>query len=157
MKQNNRTKKLDPQYTSISNSQLYVTAWQRIKPESCAYNAGCIIVYSTDGTIQRFIDTDAQSYLNLSVPEGIVCDSSNQLILADRYTSKILAMNNNNNDNQQSVIHFHGDKMKSPHYVCFSNDQNTMIVSDIGNNTIQFYEKRINTPAALSTSDEKKQ
>ncbi|CAF1106046.1 unnamed protein product [Rotaria sordida] len=151
------TKKLDPQYTSISNSQLYVTAWQRIKPESCAYNAGCIIVYSTDGTIQRFIDTDAQSYLNLSVPEGIVCDSSNQLILADRYTSKILAMNNNNNDNQQSVIHFHGDKMKSPHYVCFSNDQNTMIVSDIGNNTIQFYEKRINTPAALSTSDEKKQ
>ncbi|CAF0885184.1 unnamed protein product [Rotaria sp. Silwood1] len=165
------TKKLDPQYISISNGLLYVTAWQRIKPESCAYNAGCIIVYSTDGTAQRFIDTDAQSYLNLSVPEGtksfrsevivrnifligIVCDSSNQLILADRYASKILAMNNNN---QQSVIHFHGDKMKAPHYVCFSNDQNTMIVSDIGNNTIQFYEKRTNTPQSLSAPTQKEQ
>ena len=63
-------KKLDPQYISISNNLLYVTAWQRIKPESCAYNAGCIIVYGTDGNAQRFIDTDAQSYLNLSVPEG---------------------------------------------------------------------------------------
>jgi hypothetical protein len=64
------SKKLDPQYISISNKLLYVTAWQRIKPESCAYNAGCIIVYGTDGAAQRFIDTDAQSYLNLSVPEG---------------------------------------------------------------------------------------
>ena len=64
------TKKLDPQYISISNGLLYVTAWQRIKPESCAYNAGCIIVYGTDGNAQRFIDTDAQSSLNLSVPEG---------------------------------------------------------------------------------------
>jgi hypothetical protein len=64
------TKKLDPQYISISNGLLYITAWQRIKPESCAYNAGCIIVYSPDGNPQRFIDTDAQSYLNLSVPEG---------------------------------------------------------------------------------------
>jgi len=66
------SKKLDPQYISISNNLLYVTAWQRIKPESCAYNAGCIIVYSTDGNAQRFIDTDVQSYLNLSIPEGIV-------------------------------------------------------------------------------------
>ncbi len=64
------TKKLDPQYISISNGLLYITAWQRIKPESCAYNAGCIIVYGTDGNAQKFIDTDAQSYLNLSVPEG---------------------------------------------------------------------------------------
>jgi hypothetical protein len=63
-------KKLDPQYISISNELLYVTAWQRIKPESCAYNAGCIIIYGIDGSAQRFIDTDAQSYLNLSVPEG---------------------------------------------------------------------------------------
>ena len=63
-------KKLDPQYISISNHLLYVTAWQRIKPESCAYNAGCIIVYGTDGNAHRFIDTDVQSYLNLSVPEG---------------------------------------------------------------------------------------
>ncbi|CAM4908401.1 unnamed protein product [Rotaria socialis] len=133
------TKKLDPQYISISTGLLFVTAWQRIKPESCAYNAGCIIVYSTDGSAQRCIDTDIQSCLNLSIPEGIVCDSANQLILADRHTSKILSMNN---DNQQSVIHFHGDKMKAPHYVCFSSDQNTMIVSDIGNNTVQFYEKQ---------------
>lgn len=65
-------KKLDPQYISISNGLLYVTAWQRIKPESCAYNAGCIIVYGTDGSAKRFIDTDAQSYLNLSVPEGTI-------------------------------------------------------------------------------------
>lgn len=64
------TKKLDPQYISISNNLLYVTAWQRIKPESCAYNAGCIIIYSPDGNVQRCIDTDVQSYLNLSVPEG---------------------------------------------------------------------------------------
>jgi len=64
------SKKLDPQYISISNNLLYVTAWQRIKPESCAYNAGCIIVYGSDGNAQRFIDTDVQSYLNLSVPEG---------------------------------------------------------------------------------------
>ena len=64
------SKKLDPQYISISNNLLYVTAWQRIKPESCAYNAGCIIIYGTDGNAQRFIDTDLQSYLNLSVPEG---------------------------------------------------------------------------------------
>ncbi|CAF2498294.1 unnamed protein product [Rotaria sp. Silwood2] len=132
------SKKLDPQYISISNNLLYVTAWQRIKPESCAYNAGCIIVYELDGNVQRFIDTDAQSYLNLSVPEGIICDSSNQLILADRYTSKILAINDGN---QQQAIHFRGDKMKAPHYVCFSNDQNTMIVTDVGNNTVQFYEK----------------
>ncbi|CAF0944325.1 unnamed protein product [Rotaria sordida] len=132
------SKKLDPQYISISNNLLYVTAWQRIKPESCAYNAGCIIIYGLDGNVQRFIDTDAQSYLNLSVPEGIICDSSNQLILADRYTSKILAMND---DDQQQVINFRGDKMKAPHYVCFSNDQNTMIVTDVGNNTVQFYEK----------------
>jgi hypothetical protein len=148
------SKKLDPQYISISNNLLYVTAWQRIKPESCAYNAGCIIIYRTDGNAQRFIDTDLQSSLNLSVPEGnrtflnskiliwefllgIVCDSSNQLILADRYTSKILAMN----DENQQVIHFRGDKMKAPHYVCFSNDQYTMIVTDVGNNTVQFYEK----------------
>jgi hypothetical protein len=60
------------------------------------------------------------------------------LILADRYTSKILAMNDGN---QQQAIHFRGDKMKAPHYVCFSHDQNTMIVSDVGNNTVQFYEK----------------
>jgi hypothetical protein len=132
------SKKLDPQYISISNNLLYVTAWQRIKPESCAYNAGCIIVYSTDGNAQRFIDTDLQSYLNLSVPEGIVCDSLNQLILADRYTSKILSMTDGN---QEQVIHFRGDKMKAPHYVCFSNDQYTMIVTDGGNNTVQFYEK----------------
>lgn len=66
------SKKLDPQYISISNSLLYVTAWQRIKPESCAYNAGCIIVYGSDGNAKRFIDTDAQSYLNLSVPEGTI-------------------------------------------------------------------------------------
>jgi WD40 repeat protein len=139
----------------MSNNLLYVTAWQRIKPESCAYNAGCIIVYGTDGNVQRYIDTDVQSYLNLSVPEGrrtseesvliffsssigIVSDSSNQLILADRYTSKILALNDGN---QQQVIHFRGDRMKAPHYVCFSNDQNTMIVTDVGNNTVQFYEK----------------
>jgi hypothetical protein len=64
------SKKLDPQYISISNNLLYVTAWQRIKPESCAYNAGCIIIYTPDGNAQRFIDTDVQSYLNLSVPEG---------------------------------------------------------------------------------------
>lgn len=64
------SKKLDPQYISISNGLLYVTAWQRIKPESCAYNAGCIIIYGTDGNVLRFIDTDIQSYLNLSVPEG---------------------------------------------------------------------------------------
>ena len=64
------SKKLDPQYISMSNNCLYVTAWQRIKPESCAYNAGCIIVYETNGNAQRFIDTDVQSYLNLSVPEG---------------------------------------------------------------------------------------
>ncbi|CAF3327008.1 unnamed protein product [Rotaria socialis] len=131
------SKKLDPQYISISNNLLYVTAWQRVKPESCAYNAGCIIVYGLDGNAQRFIDTDAQSYLNLSVPEGIICDSSNQLILADRYTSKIFAMS----DGNQQVIHFRGDRMKAPHYVCFTNDQNTMIVSDVGNNTVQFYEK----------------
>lgn len=43
--------------------------------------------------------------------------------------------------NQQEAIHFRGDKMKAPHYVCFSNDQNTMIVTDGGNNTVQFYEK----------------
>jgi hypothetical protein len=69
---------------------------------------------------------------------GIVCDSSNQLILADRYTSKILAMTT---DGNQQVIHFRGDRMKAPHYVCFTNDQNTMIVTDVGNNTVQFYEK----------------
>jgi hypothetical protein len=68
------SKKLDPQYISISNGLLYVTAWQRIKPESCAYNAGCIIVYGTDGNAQHFIDTDAQSYLNLSVPEGKIVE-----------------------------------------------------------------------------------
>ena len=33
------------------------------------------------------------------------------MILADRYTSKILAMND---DNQQQMIHFRGDKMKAP-------------------------------------------
>ena len=54
----------------MANNLLYVTAWQRIKPESCAYNSGCIIVYGTDGNLQKYIDTDAQSYLNLSVPEG---------------------------------------------------------------------------------------
>jgi len=59
------------------------------------------------------------------------------LILADRYTSKILALN----DGQQGVVHFRGDRMKAPHYVCFSNDQQTMIVTDVGNNTVQFYEK----------------
>lgn len=73
-------KKLDPQYISISNGLLYVTAWQRIKPESCAYNAGCIIVYGTDGNAQRFIDTDAQSYLNLSVPEGKTTNTSAELL-----------------------------------------------------------------------------
>ena len=73
---------------------------------------------------------------------GIVCDSSNQLILADRYTSKILIMNN---DNEQPITHFRGNKMKAPHYVCFSNDQNTMIVTDVGNNTVQFYEKTSHT------------
>ncbi len=77
---------------------------------------------------------------------GIVCDSSNQLILADRYTSKILGMNDGN---QQQVIHFRGDRMKAPHYVCFSNDQNTMIVTDVGNNTVQFYEKGTNTSLSL--------
>ncbi|CAF1598444.1 unnamed protein product, partial [Didymodactylos carnosus] len=133
------SKKLDPQYISISNGLLYVTGWQRIKPESCAYNAGCIIVYDVDGTPQRYIDTDAQSYLNLSVPEGILCDSASQLILADRYTSKVLCMNCENGQ----VINFHGDKMKAPHYVCFTNNQSTMIVSDVGNNTVQFYEKNI--------------
>jgi hypothetical protein len=46
-----------------------------------------------------------------------------------------------NDGNQQQAIHFRGDKMKAPHYVCFSHDQNTMIVSDVGNNTVQFYEK----------------
>ncbi len=163
------TKKLDPQYISISNGLLYVTAWQRIKPESCAYNAGCIIVYGTDGNAQRFIDTDAQSHLNLSVPEGrkvsylqkimfelfllgIVCDSSNQLILADRYTSKILGMSDGN---QQQVIHFRGDRMKAPHYVCFSNDQNTMIVTDVGNNTVQFYGKGTSTSLALPAPTQK--
>ncbi|CAF1590877.1 unnamed protein product [Didymodactylos carnosus] len=130
------SKKLDPQYISISNGLLYVTAWQRIRPESCAYNAGCIIVYETDGSVQRYIDTDAQSHLNLSVPEGIVCDNSNQLILADRYTSKILSMNSENGQ----VINFRGDKMKAPHYVCFTNNH-TMIVTDVGNNSVQFYEK----------------
>ena len=74
---------------------------------------------------------------------GIICDSSNQLILADRYTSKILAMPDG--DQQQQVIHFRGDRMKAPHYVCFSNDQNTMIVTDVGNNTVQFYEKGYST------------
>lgn len=49
-------------------------------------------------------------------------------------------------NDQQEVVHFRGDKMKAPHYVCFSNDQNTMIVTDVGNNTVQFYEKSsINT------------
>ncbi len=60
------------------------------------------------------------------------------MILADRYTSRILAMNDGN---QEQVVHFRGDKMKAPHYVCFSNDQYTMIVTDLGNNTVQFYEK----------------
>jgi hypothetical protein len=60
------------------------------------------------------------------------------LILADRYTSKILALSDGN---EQQVIHFRGDRMKAPHYVCFSNDQYTMIVTDVGNNTVQFYEK----------------
>jgi len=61
---------------------LYVTAWQRIKPESCAYNAGCIIVYGTDGRAQRFIDTDAQSYLNLSVPEGNINSLFNHVVIS---------------------------------------------------------------------------
>lgn len=69
---------------------------------------------------------------------GIACDSSNQLILADRYSSKILALNDG--DDQQ-VVHFRGDRMKAPHYVCFTNDQHVMIVTDVGNNTVQFYEK----------------
>lgn len=69
---------------------------------------------------------------------GIVCDSLNQLILADRFTSRISSINN---DNPKSIVHFYGDKMKAPHYVCFSNSQNTMIVTDIGNNTVQFYGK----------------
>lgn len=71
---------------------------------------------------------------------GIICDSSSQLVLADRYTSKILAMRDND---QQQVVHFRGDRMKAPHYVCFSNDQNTMMVTDVGNNTVQFYEKSV--------------
>lgn len=50
---------------------------------------------------------------------------------------------------QQQVVHFRGDRMKAPHYVCFSNDQNTMIVTDVGNNTVQFYEKGYNVPASL--------
>jgi hypothetical protein len=60
------------------------------------------------------------------------------LILADRYTSKILALGD---VNDQQVVHFRGDRMKAPHYVCFTNDQNTMIVTDVGNNSVQFYEK----------------
>ena len=77
---------------------------------------------------------------------GIICDSSKQLILADRYTSKILGMPD---DDQSQVIHFRGDRMKAPHYVCFSNDHNTMIVTDVGNNTVQFYEKGMHPSLAL--------
>lgn len=59
---------------------------------------------------------------------------------------------------QQQVVHFRGDRMKAPHYVCFSNDQNTMIVTDVGNNTVQFYEKINSTshPSILSKSNNKK-
>ena len=52
-------------------------------------------------------------------------------------------------EDQSQVIHFRGDRMKAPHYVCFSNDQNTMIVTDVGNNTVQFYERGINPSLAL--------
>jgi hypothetical protein len=56
-----------------------------------------------------------------------------------------------NNEHQQQVVHFRGDRMKAPHYVCFSNDQNTMIVTDVGNNTVQFYEKGYSMPPGLSS------
>ena len=52
---------------------------------------------------------------------------------------------------QQQVAHFRGDRMKAPHYVCFSNDQNTMIVTDVGNNTVQFYEKGFNLSLNVPT------
>ena len=55
----------------------------------------------------------------------------------------------------QQVVHFRGDRMKAPHYVCFSNDQHTMIVTDVGNNTVQFYEKGTNVTFTLPSSDQK--
>jgi len=59
------------------------------------------------------------------------------------------------NDGNQQVIHFRGDRMKAPHYVCFSHDQNTMIVTDVGNNTVQFYEKGTHTSLSLPPTTQK--
>jgi hypothetical protein len=112
-----------------------VTTCQRLLSDSRAYNTNWIMIYTTHGQTQRCIDTGTRSLLNL----GIVCDGSKQLVLADSSAGQIVGLTGETDE--EKLIHFRGNRMRAPHYVCFSPDRTTMVITDGGNHTVQIYEK----------------